>query len=440
MITDKSPSAHGGESTLPAKEPPWYAGVTSYQWLILVISCTGWVFDVYQAQIFNITAPQLLGSILADHSQSAIQLWNDRFFGVFLLGGAAGGLFFGMMADRWGRKPMMIATILVYSIFSGGTYWATALWQVAVLRFLVAMGTGGAWAVAAALVAEVFPARARTRASAIFHASSVLGTWIATFVGIMVAAQWRNAYLVSILPALMVAWVIVSVKEPPRWQHSAQPASTQPKQKSGSLAEMFRDPRWRSRAILGTLLATVGLSCYWAVHVAGQPLAQTLLQKTGATDAEALGKAKWAYGYVEVAGGGIGLISFGPLCARIGRKRAFFWAHFAAFLIVPITCYLPQNFGQLLCVLPLFGFLTLGMHAGYAIYFPELFPTRLRATGTAFCFNVARVAAALMLFFSGWLKKEIGLRPAACLLSLCFFFGMLVIHFMPETKDQPLPE
>jgi hypothetical protein len=93
-----------------------------------------------------------------------------------------------------------------------------------------------------------------------------------------------------------------------------------------------------------------------------------------------------------------------------------------------------------LCILPVFDFLTLGMHAGYAIYFPELFPSRLRATGTAFCFNIGRVLAALVLIFSGWLKTQMDLRLAVSLLGCLFLLGLIVIHFMPETKDQPLPE
>lgn len=439
MISDERPSAASGGATLAPKATPWYAGVTSYQWLILAIASAGWMFDVYQAQIFNITAPQLLQSILAG-DQQAVKYWNDVLFGVFLLGGATGGLLFGMMADRWGRKPTMIATILTYSVFSGLTYFAHNMWHVGLLRFFVALGTGGAWAVAASLVAEVFPAKARTHAAGIFHATSVLGTWIATFVGILVAAQWRNAYLVSILPALLVAWVMVSVKEPKRRQHSAEEAVPQPKEKPGSLGELLGDPRWRKRAILGMILAAVGLSCYWAVHVAGQALALNILEKNGVAPAAAMEKAKPAYGFVETLGGGLGLLSFGPICARIGRKRAFFWSHLAAFLIVPIACYLPQTYGQLLCILPIFGFLTLCMHAGYAIYFPELFPTRLRATGTAFCFNVARVMAASMLFFSAWLKTKIELHLAVTLLGCLFLLGLIVIQFLPETKGQPLPE
>jgi hypothetical protein len=113
-----------------------------------------------------------------------------------------------------------------------------------------------------------------------------------------------------------------------------------------------------------------------------------------------------------------------------------------ATIIVPVTCYAPQNYTQLLILLPIFGFLTLAIHAGFAVYFPELFPTHLRATGAGFCFNVGRTVAATMLFFSGWLKARPGmdLRTAISLLGLLFLLGLVVIAFLRETKDQPLPE
>jgi MFS family permease len=174
--------------------------------------------------------------------------------------------------------------------------------------------------------------------------------------------------------------------------------------------------------------------------VAGQSLAESLLLKNGVPRADAVPKAQMAYGYVETFGGILGLLSFGPLCARIGRKPAFAWMQLAAFLITPVVCYLPRTYWQLLCLMPVFGFLTLGIHAGYAIYFPELFPGRLRATGAGFCFNVGRVAAASMVFFSAWLKKQVDLRLALTLLGGLFLVGIVIIQFLPETKGQPLPE
>src|SRR3989475_10894236 len=216
--------------TLPQAEPAepagatarWYQGVTSYQWLILAIASAGWVFDVYEGQIFNITRNQLLADILKGAGgQAAIKGYGDVFLGIFLLGGTAGGLLFGSMADRWGRKPTMAVTILMYSLSSGLTYFAQSPWQVGALRFLVAMGVGGEWAVAASLVAEVFPAKARAHASGIFHATSVFGTWMATLAGLLVGAHWRYAFLVGVVPALLVLWVRASVRESDRWKDKA---------------------------------------------------------------------------------------------------------------------------------------------------------------------------------------------------------------------------
>lgn len=441
MNTANDTSAPASSSSAATQK--WYHGVTGYQWLILVIASAGWVFDVYEGQIFNLTRNQLLADVLkVNPSADAIKNYGDQFLGIFLLGGTVGGLLFGSLADKWGRRPTMGVTILVYSIFAGLTYFAQTLWQVALLRFLVAVGVGGEWAVAAALVAEVFPKNARTHASGIFHATSVLGTWIATGVSIMVAGNWRFAYLVGVAPAVLVAWVMASVKEPESWKQAGVEAASDSSKQMGSIRDMLTTPHWAKHAILGVLLAAVGLGSFWAVTVAGQDLAKDMLLRHGASAKEAAERSKFAYGFVQTIGGGLGLLSFGPLCARLGRKRAFILMHIAAFIIVPLACYAPQNYTQLLIILPVFGFLTLGMHAGYAIYFPELFPTRLRATGTGFCFNVGRTVAASMLFFSGWLKARPGmdLRMAISFLGFLFLLGLAVIYFLPETKDKPLPE
>ena len=430
------------QESQPAVAGRWYQGVTAYQWLILGIASLGWVFDTYEGQIFNLTRNQLLADLLHGvGGEGARNFWGDVFLGVFLLGGTAGGLLFGSLADRWGRKPSMAAAILTYSLFSGLTFLAQSLWHVAALRFLVAMGVGGEWAVAACLVAEVFPARARAHASGIFHATSVIGTWCATFAGLAVGAHWRHAYLIGVVPALLVAWVISSVKEPESWERAGAKARSEGG-RMGSLRDLLTDPVWCQRALLGMLLAAVGLGTFWAVTVAGQDLARLMLQRNGLSSAEAIERAKWAYGFVQTAGGGLGLVSFGPLCVRIGRKRAFAWMMIGACLIVPITCFAPKTYGQLLALLPVFGFFTLGIHAGFAVYFPELFPTRLRATGAGFCFNVGRTVAATMLFFSAWLKARPGmdLRLAISLLGLLFLAGLVVLCFLPETKDKPLPE
>jgi MFS family permease len=222
---------------------PWYAGVTRAQWVVLAVASAGWVFDAFEGQLFNITRGQMLPDLLGEPADSPrVRRWGDLFLGVFLLGGTLGGVGFGTLADRIGRKPTMAVTILFYSVFSGLTYFATELWHVAVLRFLVALGVGGEWAVAAALVAEVFPAKARAHASGIFHGTSVLGTWLAALAGLAVGAQWRYAFLIGVAPALLVLWVRVGVREPERWARTA--AGGRPR---GSFRELFGDRRWAGR-------------------------------------------------------------------------------------------------------------------------------------------------------------------------------------------------
>lgn len=416
----------------------WYTGVTRYEWLVLVIASAGWVFDVFEGQLFNITRGGMLSDLLGTAAGSdEVKRWGDLFLAVFLAGGTAGGILFGSLADRIGRKPTMVITILCYSIFSGLTFFATQLWHVAALRFLVALGVGGEWAVAASLVAEVFPARARAHASGIFHATSVLGTWLAALAGLLVNTQWRYAYLVGFVPALLVLWVRTSVKEPGTWRR----AQSQHR-RLGSFKELFGVGRWARPAMLGMLLAGVGLGTFWGVTVAGQDLAQDLLVRQGVSADIAAQKARFAYGIVETAGGGLGLLCFGPLAERFGRRPAFAFMQVAALAVVPATCYLPRTYGEMLLILPVFGFFTLGIHAGFAIYFPELFPDHLRATGAGFCFNGGRLLAAPILWFSAELKAwpGVSLPLAITLLGLLFLPGLVLVWFLPETKDRPLPE
>lgn len=425
-------------SPLSAKQP-WYAGVSAYEWLVLIIASAGWIFDVYEGQIFNLTRNQLLQDILgvgADHPD--IAKYGDWFLGIFLFGGTVGGLLFGSLADRYGRRPIMIVTILMYSVFSGLTYFATTLGHVMALRFFVAMGVGGEWAVAAALVAEVFPTRARAHASGIFHASSIIGTWLAAIAAIAVGSNWRYAYLVGVVPALLIVWVRVSVKEPEKWKKAKQDPST----RRGSFKELLFTQPWSKRAFLAMGLAAVGLGTFWAVTVAGQDLAREALRKEGLPEAEIAQKAKFAYGIVQAIGGGLGLLAFGPISARIGRRKTFVLFHIAALVIVPITCFVPQSYATLLAMLPVFGFFTLGMHAGYAVYFPELFPSHLRATGTSWGFNGGRVLAVSVMLFAGWLKSQEGMQLTHALtgLSLLFLLGIVLISFLPETRGQELPE
>ena len=427
----------------PPARTPWRSEVTRYQWLVLIVASAGWVFDAFEGQIFNITRDQMLADLIGVPSgDPAVLYWGDVFLGVFLIGGTIGGLLFSWLGDRWGRRPAMILSILFYSIFSGLTYFVTDIWQVGVLRFLVAMGVGGEWAVAAALVAEVVPPRARAHMSGIFHSTGILGAFLAAWAGLAVGANWRVAFLLGVLPALLVLWVRAKVKEPDAWVEARRRADEGGEKQLGSFRDLLANPAWSRRAWLGLLLAAIGLGTFWGVSVAGQDLAKDYLLRQGVDAAVATERAKFAYGNVEAIGAGIGMLAFGPLAVRFGRKRTFAIYLAASTVIVPLTCYGAPSYEWLLVLLAIYGFFTWGLHAGFAIYFPELFPHHLRSTGAGFCFNGGRLLASAALMLSGWLKALPGmdLRLAIVLMALLFPVGLIIVSLMPETKGQPLPE
>jgi MFS family permease len=270
----------------------------------------------------------------------------------------------------------------------------------------------------------------------------VIGTWLATIAAIAVGSQWRYAYLIGVLPALLIVWVRFSVKEPKQWQDAENARIAGKGGKRGSFKELLTVSPWAKNAFLAMGMAAVGLGTFWAVTIAGQDLAREALQKEGFSAEDVASKSKFAYGIVQTIGGGLGLLSFGMIAARIGRRKTFILYHVAALIIVPITCFVPQSYQSLLVILPFFGFFTLGMHAGYAVYFPELFPNRLRATGTSWGFNGGRILAVSVLYFSGWLKSQEGMQLSHALmyLSALFAVGVVLVLFMPETRGKELPE
>jgi MFS family permease len=144
--------------------------------------------------------------------------------------------------------------------------------------------------------------------------------------------------------------------------------------------------------------------------------------------------------FLVTTGGGLGLVLFGPISERLGRRGAFLLYHLGGLVSSVALFQAVRGLFALWLFLPAFGFLTLGLHAGYAVYFPELFPTRLRGTGGGFCFNVGRVLAAPILFLSGWMQKARGITPAdaASLLSLLFLVGVVLLPFAPETRGREL--
>lgn len=447
-----------------SKAGSWHQGITGYQWLVLLIASLGWVFDVFEGQIFVASMNEAMPSLLPPStSERMIALYNNIALAAFLAGGALGGVVFGMVSDRIGRTKTMILTILMYSGFTCVTAFAQTWWQLAALRFLVAMGVGGEWAVASALVAEVFPPRARAWSGAIFHSSSVFGTYLAVAAGKFIVGNpnlgWRWGFAVGAFPALLTLWIRWKLREPDKWIEARDEAAKDPSKKTGNLAELFTGVLLR-RTLLGVTLAAIGLATFWGVHIYGKDVIRQRAEERflAAADvsadadqatravalaphAEAIKSREMLGMFLVTTGGGLGLLAFGPICEWLGRRGAFVVYHVGA-LIASLTLFrwLTHTDASLYVFLPVFGFLTLGMHAGYAIYFPELYPTRLRGAGAGFCFNFARLVTALMLFINGWLQaRGVAFEDAASALSLLFLGGAALMLVAPETRGRELP-
>jgi MFS family permease len=464
----------------------WYEGISSYQWLVLVVASLGWVFDIFEGQIFVASMrdamPELLGVDSADNE--IVSTWNNYALASFLLGGAFGGILFGMLSDRIGRSKTMIVTILFYSVFTCVTAFSNAPWQMVALRFLVAMGVGGEWAVASAMVAEVMPKRSRPVMSSIFHASSVFGTLMAVAVGYFIISQkpwgddtWRLGFLIGIIPALLVVVIRWKMKEPEQWKQAKERERQDATQVTGSIPELFSSQN-RRNTVVGVALATIGLVTFWGCHIYGknallrnaqnaaliadgiplQPPSTKDMSDEEAAAIKAAYQQKVAASYkahqteikqaemismcLNTIGGGLGLVLFGGISNLLGRKGAFVFYHLGGFVmaLLMFLVLIPQDAapGILYVALPVFGFLTLGMHAGYAVYFPELFPTRLRGTGTGFCFNSGRFGTAAAMFLAA--KMSWQSEQTALYLAPLYLVGVFVTLSARETRGTELPD
>lgn len=277
----------------------WYTGITRYQWLVLVIALVGWMFDIFEGQIFvasmNEAIPSFLTGVAEAERAEKATFYNNVALVSFLLGGTLGGVVFGMMSDRVGRKKTMAYSILFYSFFTWMTAFSQAWWHLAVLRFFVAIGVGGQWAIASAFVAEVFPSKARAHAASIFHAFGSLGTFLAAGVGTLmlgnaavlawcntsslitwthqwfepVTLPWRLCFALGLIPSILVFFILSWLKEPESWTAAKKQAEQDPKRKTGVIADLFKKDTIRA-TLVGVSLAGIGMATFWGVHVYGK--------------------------------------------------------------------------------------------------------------------------------------------------------------------------
>lgn len=429
----------------------WYQGLDRYCWIVLVIAALGWLFDTMDQNLFNLVRNNSLKDLLAgtvpdDQLAAEVKSKGGLVTAIFLIGWSVGGFLFGILGDRLGRTRTMIFTILIYAVFTGASGLAGS-WQVfALMRFMTALGVGGEWAAGAALVAEVFPSRSRAMALGLLQALSTVGNMMAACVTLGLGdldLRWRWAFFVGAAPALLVLWIRRSVKEPEAWRQAKERATAG--KELGNITELFTDPELRRRTIAGVLMGTAGVGVLWGVAFFSPDLLDEELRRGGEPPAT-VGRLKSIMFFLQQLGAFFGIYLFVAFSERFTRRSAFFaWFTLAWVSVLAFFWGIEGSgaaaFARAVVLAPIMGFFTLGIFSGYTVYFPELFPTRLRTTGCGFCYNAARILAAGAPLALGGLGAALGgYAPAATVVSFIYVFGFLGAWMGPETRGKGLPE
>lgn len=465
-----------GPNIAPSPRTGWAAlrDLNGYHWFVFVVAALGWLADCLDQQLFNLVRRDAVIELLkvdpaTKDGASQVAEWAGYSTSIFLIGWGAGGIAFGILGDRWGRVKTMLLTILMYSVFTGLSALSTSVYDFAFYRFLTGLGVGGEFAVGVALVAEVMPGHVRPYMLGLLQAFSAIGNvtaallymWVGylhktgSFQGLYILGYgpitpWRGLFIVGMLPALIALLVRRRLKEPERWREATAGDAAR---RAGSYAELFGNPRWRRNALLGLMLAFAGVVGLWGIAFFVIDLQKIVFdrmyEEQGLFGSEKAGTAMIWAGITSIminVGAFIGMTGFSTITAWIGRRPTFAIAFVAAAVSTIVVFLFLDNHTDLFWMLPIMGLCQLSLFGGYAIYFPELFPTHLRSTGTSFCYNVGRFVAAAGPTALGLLTSQVfagyaePMRYAGVTMCAVYLVGLAALPFLPETKGQPLPE
>ena len=441
----------------------WTREVSRYQWLVLAVAWLGWVFDSMDGTLYSLVQKPSMTELMGPGaSEATISFYSSAVFSATLVGWALGGVIFGVLADYIGRTKALVATILIYSLFTGLSAVADTWWQLAIFRFITGLGLGGEGAAGAALVAEVWPDRLRAKAGAILQSAAAFGYFFAAVINLLAGIHsWRYVYLIGALPAVFVLFIRMIVKEPEAWlevrdrrrllrvESKSESKSSESKSEDAdelrafTLKQLFGQ-RLRRDTVVASLLAFVVLLALWGATMWIPAAIRETASPPSGLDPEGQQRyltAQASYAVMLLNGGALfGYLLFGPLADRYGRRAAFAVYFIGGVVLFPVTFLLTTNATQVFFLLPLVGFFTLGITSGFPIYLPELFPTHVRTTGVGFCYNAGRIITAGGVFLTGYLVGAFGgsYAKAASAVSLIYVLGIFLLLFARETRGRRL--
>lgn len=373
----------------------------------------------------------LLYAFVLDHVRAEFGI-DDRVSGLLLalplVASAFGGVLFGWIADRIGRRAALMASILVYSVATAACGLVSSVGQLAVARLVVGLGMGGEWATGAALVAETWPAQHRGKALGLMQSAWAVGYAAAATLNALILPTfgWRAVFFAGLLPALVTLWIRRSVDESPMWRQPAEAANIR-------LADVLRGPAGRLTWTLAAMNAATMFAWWglfsWIPSFLSRPLAQ------GGAGLSLLQSSTWIV--LMQTGMWCGYVSFGFIADAFGRRRTYVTYLLVAAVLVPIYA-MTRDATVLLLLGPFVAFFGTGYFSGFGAVSAEIFPTRIRATAQGLTYNIGRGLSAAAPFTVGALASIYGLGAALVVTSAAFLLAALLWRWIPETRGRVL--
>jgi MFS family permease len=403
----------------------WWRVATPEARRALIAASLGWMLDAFDVMLYALVLASLMGDL--EMTKGTAGLLGS----LTLVASAAGGVVFGLVADRFGRTRALMASILIYSVFTAACGLAQNVLQLAVFRVFLGLGMGGEWASGAALVSETWPAEHRGKALGVMQSSWAVGYAAAAIVTALVMPTfgWRAVFFVGILPAFFTLWVRRRVKEPELWQRSrmAPPAERL------RFTELFKGPLGRLTVAI-TLMNACTMFAWWGFNL-WIPAYLSLPAGDGG-----IGLSTTAMSALVVAmqvGMWFGYVTFGFVSDAFGRKRTYVVYLLAAAVLMLAYASTRQPL-VLLLLGPFVAFFGTGYFSGFGAVTAEIYPTAIRATAQGFTYNIGRIASAVAPFAVGSLAQTEGFGLALSLSAVAFLAAAGMWTFIPETKGRAL--